>query len=311
MKKPGTDVIKVLAVIAVVLIHVFAAVYFSVLKQNQNARIYFVVADQLWRFSVPVFVAISGFGLMTGYSTKTFNFFRYLSRRLWRLVPWYLVAATLTILLVTFVWHEDQALYHGAKLWRLYFLGQADYHLYFVPMIIQLYLLFPIFLFLFRRMPPIFLVVLAFAWQVVWYWFISQKTEFLGNNNGFWPDQEQYRNFASWIFYFVLGMYFAGKGKVNLLLGLGLTSVGLAWAITNSIGSLAQGLDIFVATRFTRLPVLVYATGAIVLGKYLIDNLSMSQVKEKLWHRLGDYSYLIYLFHPLAIRVVLHTLGVY
>lgn len=289
------DLLKIFAVVAVIMIHIISA--------YQTAQ--FVALDQVFRFSVPMFVALSGFGLMLGYNKKSFNLLNYFVRRVGKLIPWYLFWATIIILAVTFIWHEDQALYHGAKLWRLYILGQADYHLYFVPMIIQLYLLFPLLLFLFRRFPPWFLVILTFLWQVGWYLLISQKTEVIANNNVIWPDQEQYRNFATWIFYFVLGMFLATKvddrSKKYLIIGIIGTISGLILCITNSQDTVARGMDVLVATRFTRIPVLLYATGTIILGKYLISNFKFSFPV-----RLAGVSYIVYLLHPLVLRVFFH-----
>lgn len=298
------DLLKIIAVIAVVLIHTISAYRFSPYFAGDTT--WLTVIDQAMRFSVPLFVALSGFGLMLGYGQKKLDLRGHFRRRVWRLLPWYLFFATVIILVVTFVWHESSALYGSLKLWRLYVFGQADYHLYFVPMILQLYVLFPLLLFLFRKFPPIFLVILAFLWQVFWFYFIGQKTEFVFNNNGLWSDQEQYRNAASWIFYFILGMYLAEKksNRWQLVAGSLVVIFGLIISATNSLVLLSNGMNIIVATRFTRWPVLVFATGVIFLGHYLISR--FPAVSRSHW---GEFSYVVYLLHTLILRAIFRLPG--
>jgi peptidoglycan/LPS O-acetylase OafA/YrhL len=60
---------------------------------------------------------------------------------------------------------------------------------------------------------------------------------------------------------------------------------------------LGAGMDIIVATRFTRLPVLFYATSFIIL--FLGRNFS-----NKIFDHLGKISFQTYLLHTLIIRLV-------
>lgn len=313
MRNAGLDILKILAVAAVVVLHAIWAWPWG----EKNS---FVITDQLLRFSVPLFVAASGYGLMAGYG-RGVDLIKFLYKRLKRLLPWYLFTATITILLVSFVWHEQEALYRGASVWRLYLLGQADYHLYFIPMIVQLYLLFPVLLFLFKKTPPKVLVLLVLIGQIGWYGYIGAKTENSFDNNSLWPDQQQYRYFMSWIYYFVLGMYLAGirglcaplrphfakasRGFVGQgALGLVLCIMGWGLSVAQSMVLLGDGVNQITALRFTRIPVLVYSTGIILLGKLLIDKLVVSPARGKLLASLANYSYLVYLWHPLVLRVI-------
>lgn len=284
----GIDILKLLAVTAVILIHAFPNV---------------VVLNQICRFSVPLFVALSGYGLVMGYSHKSLNLVDFFRKRLLRLLPWYLFFATLDILTITYIFHQNTAIYRDLPLWKLYVLGRADIHLYFVPMIFQLYLLFPLLFFLFKKIRSIYLVVLALLWQIGWYFLITQKTEILSNNNSLWPDYQQYVYFTSWIFYFVLGMYLA-KTKRFLIIGFLATIVGLIWSVGNSLNLTNFGINIIVTERFTRLPVLMYATGVIILSCNLINLIP----NIKILTRLGKFSYIIYLGHTLVLRLIYYVL---
>ena len=301
MRNVGLDVLKILAVVAVVLLH-------AIWVWPWADKISFVVLDQFLRFCVPMFVAISGYGLMIGYGRKL-DLLGFLRKRLGRLLPWYLIVATTTILLVTFVWKEAEALYRGASVWKLYLLGQAYYHLYFVTMIIQLYLLFPVFLFLFKKIPPKILVLLVLIGQIWWYGYIGSRVENSTDNNSLWPDQMQYRYFISWVYYFVLGMFLAGSKKTYWGMGFVLCIVGLGLSIINSTALLTTGVNVVTALRFTRISILIFSTGVIFLGKALMEKLTVSPVGEKLLAKLANYSYLIYLWHPIALRVISRLAG--
>lgn len=295
--RPGIDILKFLAVTAVIVIHV--------VSRYQQTNI-LIAVDQLQRFCVPLFVALSGFGLALGYTHKAINLLDFFRKRALRLLPWYLFFATVIIFAVTYIFHENFALYDHLAIWRLYVLGRADIHLYFVPMILQLYLLFPILLVLFKKFPPIIFVILTFFWQVIWYFLISQQTETILNNNSLWPDYQQYVHFASWIFYFVLGMYLAGQtnsfGKKWLVPGFLIAAVGLVWSTLNSFGLVSSGINIIVAQRFTRLPVLLYATGVIIMANYFIST-------SQLLVRLGKVSFIVYLSHTLILRLFFYFPG--
>lgn len=303
-QKFSLQILKILSVVAVVLIHTLAAYYFALPSKTYDQRIFWVATDQIFRFSVPLFIALSGYGLMLGYGQQKLDLKHYFWRRIVRLLPWYLFFTTVIILAVTFIWHENNRLYGQTELWRLYLFGKADYHLYFIPLIIQLYLLFPFLLWLFKFIKPKIFVVAAFAWEVWWYLLIAGKTELVINNNSIWPDQVQYRNLVTWIFYFILGIYLATvvNRRLFLYFGFALTGVGLVLSIFNGVNLLSQEMDMIIVTRFTRLPVLLYATGVIILGKYLIDNITVN-------FKFPDISYIVYLGHTLILRVIFHQPG--
>ena len=184
-------------------------------------------------------------------------------------------------------------------------LGRADYHLYYVPMIIQLYLLFPILYVLVKRYPISMLITTATV-QLGLYSFYSMV--FAGQLHPPFrlTDQREYVTSFSWIFYFVLGMFLAlrlEKKKTPLwqLTALLAFGVGLVWSTMTGQRAL-PGTDTIQILRFTRYPVFLYATGAIVLSLS-----SIPHFKNALWKGiqfLGKHSYLIYLSHPLILRVL-------
>lgn len=291
-KDYSTDGVRGLAILAVITIHATSAYLFRFDDRGSLAWQLKVAVDQIARFAVPLFVAVSGFALAKKYGTRKFSLVKFYLRRVGRLLPWYLLASVVLYLL--FQWQP--------KTWKqILFLGQGDYQLYFVPMILQFYLLFPLLNWLTKkRFSAVLLAALIF--EIFWYWYIGKNTELFFNNNGIWPDQRQYVFFTSWIFYFVLGMFLA-RHQLAQKLGWLLAILGVAWALVNSFALLNSGMDLIVATRFTRLPVLLYATGLIVA----LQNFPW---RNQVLTTLGKYSFLIFLWHTAVLRFLFDNIAV-
>lgn len=286
---------KGLAIIAVVAIHAFSSTI-----GNSPVNLF---VDQLSRFTVPLFVALSGYGLskslekalchpelVSGSKNQMPKQVRhdigvvinYYAKRVLKLLPWFLFAS---VLILIYKGGYDFLNYHT---WTMILRGQADYHLYFVPMIFRLYLIFPLLYYLVTKRPRLMLI-LALVLQVVWYEYSRD-----------WLDQMQYLRLESWIFYFVLGIYLSFRpmihaSKYMLLFGLILT-FGHAYLLQQS------GVDMLIATRFTRLPVILYATGVILF----FYNRQLASPAGGLTI-LGKYSYQIYLLHTLTLRFLPQT----
>jgi hypothetical protein len=100
-------------------------------------------------------------------------------------------------------------------------------------------------------------------------------------------------------------MYLAGKKNLPVLwAGIAAALLGAILAITSSLDLLRDGMNIIVAQRFTRLPVLLYATGIILVARAFID-----QKKTTRRFNFAD-PYVVYLLHTLVLRVFMRLPGV-
>ncbi len=266
------DIPKALAIIAVVVLH-FNAFLFS---QTQNiTRI--LIIDQLVRFSVPLFVALSGYLLTEKYLTAPLNLKDFYMRRVTKLIPLYVLWSIII----------SVALNQGLNLWTLLF-GYADYHLYFVPMIFQLYLLFPLLFFLAGKQKYLLLIA-GLAIQLAAFHYLAK-----------YSDQDQYRLFVSWIYYFILGIFFAfGKPKASWWVLLSLTIFGFILTLNNAVDSLEKGVNLIIVTKTTRAVVMIYSTGIIALALNFSEKLHRLPLAA-----IGQNSYLIYLAHTLFLRPI-------
>lgn len=300
------DVLRALAIFAVILIHSISGGLYAVAWSSVTFKFYLVL-DQFCRFSVPLFVGLSGYTLTLRYKDSHIDLREFFRKRVLRLIPWYLFWSAIIFLYIRFSVFGNTAPYF--PIWKRIFLGKADYHLYFVPMIFQLYLLFPFLIYLIKKHNK-WLLASFFLLEMIFYFVLGEfaagriTLPFLLN------DQQQYIFSGTWIFYFVLGIYlafdnwlinFAKKYRVWLLVVLFLT---FCWEIFNTF-NLANSLnDLTLATRSSRIPVLVYASLFCIVAVSVANVFRL--LPEKLYKLLvlvGQRSYVIYLLHTIPLRV--------
>ncbi len=192
-----------------------------------------LLCNQAVRFSVPVFFLLSGLSL--GLGGKPPKLPQFWLRRLWRVgVPYVLWSGFYFLLdrrLDLRVFMDADAL---RVFGRFLLTGGAASHLWFIPVLLQLYLLYPGLMWLRQRAPALmlsasFLISLTCTLLLL---LPSPLTP--------WWRARLWRWFPTWLFYFVLGMAltrsrlesiaaFAGKHPVPLLLAAAAASLLYSW----------------------------------------------------------------------------------
>jgi surface polysaccharide O-acyltransferase-like enzyme len=310
MKKRDSliDILKGLSILAVIFIH-FNGKLFPFLSLSQ--KYWLLSFDQILRFCVPLFVALSGYSLAKRYSSEKINFVSFLRRRIFKIVPAYLfwsaIAYLSIILFKTWPGYQD-----SYPWWQIIFLGKADYHLYFVPMVVQLYLLFPLLLQAVKKYQVWFLTT-ACLFQYWWFWFVQQQIKPL--TDSFWQDQWQYLFCVSWIGYFVLGIFLAlqkeFRKKIFGAIGLGALILGLKLSTSISWQLFNEGKNYIQITRFNRPENFIYASGFILLSICFGHKLmSLPKTILQPFEKLGQWSYGIYLAHNLPLRFITDVRGI-
>jgi len=287
----------------VLIIHYMSSLHISPYISGAKYQFWAVAVDQLCRVSVPLFVALSGYGLSQKYSVSHFHWGEFFKNRVLKLLPLYIAWSTFYFVVLRIVpeWstHRPTSTLFHQILW-----GEADYQMYFVPMIFQLYVLFPILL-LFRKKWPIPTFILAAATQLFFFWFYQEQATKVTNLN--WTDQLQYIFFGAWIFYFMLGMYLgpivAFVRKAPFAKAAVITFVGTAayFMISNALHNINTGFDPIDALRTTRYTVMFYSTVMIVASVWLALKI---QKIPWIFKQIGIHSYNIYLAHTFFLRVL-------
>ncbi len=290
------------AILAVVVLHTlssFPPETYTVFPEAWK----FVFIDQFGRFSVPVFVGLSGYALTRKYKNN-FSLLEFFTKRIGKLIPLYLIWTIGLYLLFLLIpaWNTSA---QTTPFWQIILYGSGDYHLYFVPLIFQLYVLFPFLLLLLRSWPRL-LLLSALSMQLAGlYSFTSPTSTFVS-------DQDQYLWFFSWIAYFVAGMFLAHEKNQGLessplrKIGGAALFLGLwVWLSLTAGIKIIGGLDPLFALKFTRLSVVPFGLVSVLLAMILPwEKLPIPQILMRIWLWIGEQSFLIYLSHTLILRLL-------
>lgn len=301
----ATTVLKGLAISAVVVIHYFSLIKQSPFWNNSAWQVEAVFIDRLMRLSVPLFVALSGYGLSQKYQKKI-NFKEFFSNRIFKLlIPYF--AWSIFYFFFAWIYYRWQMVDSLGDFVSLLILGRVDYHLYFIPMIFQLYLIFPALFFCWQKWPKITLI-LGFFSQITWFWFFSYLNHSPFNLSYFQGDAEQYFWSINWIWYFILGFELpkiiawlkrqALISKLSVILFFLLTYYAQS---QYSLWQLNQGMNALNVLRFTQYPTLIFATAGIIVFAYIFSQIK-NFPKPFIW--LGKNSFWIYLSHYLWLRLL-------
>jgi surface polysaccharide O-acyltransferase-like enzyme len=282
------DVLRALSIIAVVLIHVSALVLGA---STFNTSVYMnsLIINQLARFSVPVFIALSGTGLILTYKEGQ-GYFKFLSHRLYKIIPRYIIWCCIYIF---FINRTSSLHVVGSEI----FSGTVFYHLYYVPLIVEFYLIFPfVYRFIGSKWGLLISFVITLAILVASHYYLLSKGLMLFLER---------RNMLDWIFYFSFGAFignnlesFSEKVKKHRKAILLVFAVVLYGFLHEVILNTRLGKNIDYTTTFLRPDVIIY-TVLLILFIFSID------WKQNLLMKIAQYiskiSYGIYLSHPFIL----------
>ena len=242
------DVIRAASIVAVIVLHVSATVLYRCRPYSTTYDITFFL-NQLSRFSVPAFIVVSGMGLTINYK-KDSSYSEFIVKRFLKIVPQYVLWCILYVLIIT----KNFNIY--SDLSDMVY-GNVFYHFYFVPLIIEFYIIFPfIYKFMGKRWWLFLSLLVTSFFLIYFYYFKAQASE-----QWFWNK----KNLCYWLFYFSLGGYM-GKNiesiseKLNkyrpVILIMFLLSIFIV--LYNFIPGNQYNKDIDCITTFQRPAVLVY-----------------------------------------------------
>lgn len=306
IKKPRMaylDLFRLIAAIAVVVIHLTASVI-GQYNQGSTLQLGVTLINGLALFAVPAFIFISGYTFMVIYRGKQVSFLSFLKKR------------TLVLLLPyigwSLVYYADQLYFSAAPFSLTGFVytlmtGSAFYHLYFMPIIFQFYLLFIPLKALAERFSPLWL---GLGTLVLYYVY----------TNGFSikaliPLSDRF--FMSYLPFYFLGM----------LMGLHCERVqqllSRYWALAVGFYLLATAFHVAGRTAYyvyqANMPlVLPFAWelasfGAILMLLLLTQRTEPLYQQNSLVPQLSSYTFDLYLAHPLVLQIgeiLLRRIGV-
>ena len=306
------DILRGLSIIGVILIHI-VGLSFHFWNEGSTVWTGLITIDQFFRFSVPLFVFISGYTLYSKYSNN-FQIWKFYSRRIGRILPWYFFWG---IIIYIYLHSQVKPGFIDYPTWKLILLGKVDYHLYFVSMIFQLYIIFPVLLWLYKKFRLNF-IILLFILEAFMYYIFSLDGQKIIHLPWRLYEQQQYLFFGTWIFYFVFGFALSEKSRyfeklaikkhifsfVKIVFPI-ITVLALAYCTRETLHIISATADTNVATRSTRIPVLLYATSfAISALAYSDILLKLNKFILKVLLYFAEISFLVYLIHTLIMRIL-------
>jgi surface polysaccharide O-acyltransferase-like enzyme len=151
------DVLRVIAILAVVLIHTTSRVL-EASHYNLPAFPVTLFLNQISRFAVPLFFMISGFVLELNYEHEL-GYWDYLKKRFSRIfVPYIFWSAIYYLFVYTL---------HSQNFLQTLVSGNASYQLYFIPALLIFYLAFPLFHKLFKILSNFWVLILLGIVEIV------------------------------------------------------------------------------------------------------------------------------------------------
>lgn len=288
-------VLRVIATIAVIMIHTTSQ------TMTQSAFGYY--GNQLARFSVPMFLILSGFLLfqsdLNGHSLPRTDFYR---RRFDKILLPYVIWTIFYSLVLHFYFNGLQNMHMVLPdMVRHLFLGNGFTHLYFVVIIIQLYLLYPYLRKGFQTRPVLFLSVSFFVsllCQSLLYLHAIKAIHLYPYYGEFYLIA-----FPVWLFYFFLGMFLAMydqdlqiTGRLSLPAWLIMWAASFALLLWNSQQTASYALSI-------KPTVVLYATASFFLLRAWLNRFTVETGPVISW--FSEQSFLIYLLHPLMANFLL------
>lgn len=277
------DILRGFAIIAVVLIHVTAPL-------ATDGDVFSIVVNQVSRFAVPVFFILSGWGLTVAKSyERKGSYVAFLKARFLSVFPQYILWNVI-YLLYTEAWRAASF----GEMVKAFFLGTIFNHLYFVPVILVLYVFYP--------------VLLKYAGKplVVGSLLITLVSQF----SEAWIQHEYFRmnrNILNWIFFFIFGIWFAKdfKGyvkrlqKYKLPIYVGLAGTMIVVILTPFlIGD--EPFDYNLTLASTR-PTVTFYSLMVVLAM-IVTRFDHNRFKR--WVLvISEYSFYIYLNHYLFVSL--------
>jgi len=282
------DYMRFIACFAVMIVHITATGVEEYIHGSFPYMLMLIVNRSL-KFTTPVFILLSGVTSFYsyGYKNREFKYMEFLKKRLSKVIVAY------------FVWC---IIYYAAYIYFGYYAidikffvksvlqGTMSYHLYFVIIIIQMYIIGPIFYFILKNSEKK-VTILIFAGIITYL-----CAEFIRFNLSD-------RIFLKYMVFYMLGIYitleynnyFTWIKKNKLFIISGYIMMSIIYTVASYYNSAASTLAWFLFSSMSLF--FVYLIGLLMKDK--LKNI-YSFIKV-----FGQSSYYIYLMHPLVLAIMI------
>lgn len=305
------DLLRGFAIMAVIGVHTIT--FFTIDSGVTISSVTWTILGCLVSLGVPIFFVVSGLVLSLRYRPPV-NYQSFIRKRGISVLAPYLAISVIYIIFDAFTGLKSIEL-SKIPLWLL--TGNASFHFWFIIVLLQLYLMYPLISKSISKLEG-----KGLGWSLILFLFIVQAIYSFGWNyfsDQFLANQSlanlYKRIFLDGVFFFVLGVYLGPKydvfiGKIKKMSSSqigGAFVIALLLNVTWSLSGIENGLSGF---SYIAVDLIGQASAIImeVLGFFFLLDLS-GVIREK-GHRfgmaimqLGNYSFGIYLIHMLFVVI--------
>lgn len=318
IKKPyltELEILRAFGILAVIMIHSTSS---AVVTYDPHSMLFMILAtlNNLSRFAVPLFILISGLTLFYNYKDKPFNLETvktFYMKRITKLLLPFLIFSLIYYAVIIYSRHG----FTSTEQFLSYFLtwdffvklaiGKTYAHMYFIFIIIQCYLLFPLIWYILRRWPKTVKWLIVAGLVVQWLYMLNAKDMGIKYVTS---------GFFAYSLYFCIGAYmglhytevqqYGERNRKGMTLRFALISLCAIFGAFNVMYAIRKAQEKIVITDlwFIELKNELYITVSCLLLIQLalwIKGTRLAYLKKTLLH-LGNASFGIYLIHPLFLR---------
>lgn len=285
------DYLRGLAIIGVILIHITTPL-------ASSSDVWGWLFNQLFRFAVPVFFLLSGWGLVISNSyEKSISYTEFINKRLLKVLPPYFIWNVIYVLyrnLLT-LFTENKPI-SALDFIKGVFVGTNYNHLYFIPLIVLFYLLYPFLMKIGKSNIGVLLSLIITILSHLAYQITGHKIFNVP------------QNIFNWLFYFIFGIWLANNFETKVknimehrkeIIVVFITSLTLVFAgsyyslFSNEISTI-----ITTSMRPSVIPYSIFFTFLIIAFKPKISK------TKRVLNIYSKYSFEIYLSHQLFVSLL-------
>ena len=286
------DFASLILSLMVVFIHVSSEIIAVYPKEGWLYPYVFIIW-KLCSYAVPAFIFLSGFKLFLNEKIMDMSYGLYLKKRLKSIVVPYVI--WFCIYYLYFIRYGYYT-FNGVEMIKMFFLGNLVSHFYFITIIVQFYLLFPLWKTMLKAKPWIGITI-ALGLTL----FLKHL---MGTNGFIYID----RVFSTYLIYWILGCYMGRYKDViikkmipynGIILG-----VFVVMAFVHIYRSVDQSLYNVLYPHAEEWHILFCVLGALATLSFSHGLAEKSKVARALAEKFGPLTFQVYLLHVLVIYIV-------
>ncbi len=282
---------------------------------NPHANIHLIaLLEIVSRFSVPIFFFVSAFGLFINHNFDApFNYKHFFKRRCQGVLLPYITWSLLYMLHYSYS-TGDYGIWHAPLIYHFFLFGLGSYQLYFLVILLWFYLLMPLWrklAFIILKAPLKSLGLLLIAQIAINFYSSYLLSVSFSNPNLMLAFQHRMSYWViHYVFIFMMGAVCAVhyhtlldwlEERKRLIIGFFAASLtamlGVYYFLLFKCGYSPEAA---INTNHQLSPTgIIYTLAATLFLLLLFERIPLPSLMHKLLAKLGNYSYLIYLCHPM------------